>query len=601
MSHSLPLVNQQEDFQYAPLNKDMQEIRLVCFADVEIEDITFRIACFPLEQAPQFTALSYMWGAPDKVFPVIVSGKSLKVTKSLEYFFRAAASRHVKAAEPSGWPSGWLWIDAICINQGDQSERSEQVQMMKEIYERASNIVIWLGEDFEGSDKAMGLLAEIATLKVDDPVMSDGSIAEYSCRLGNAENFIEIWYEMLVPVSKLLNLPFWDRVWILQEVSTPKNSDMEPKNHDATWVCCGSTTISWKAYAEANRRLISASWADVTPQHIDLHAISNTNVSTVAYVEERRRGVKFQNSLYTVLVQSRTSNATDPRDKLYGILGLADERDDPGLQPDYTLSVEEVYTRLAKTIITRTQSLDCLGSAGLERNHKVPSWVPDWTVQHDRTPQPFYQIEQSWNRDGTIEEQSNLFNASGDVVPEINFEAKNYLIARGFSFDKVENVSMPRLWPEEMSDVRWQSWVSTASPDDTTYIGGGSRFEAYKKVLKGDYGDTWGDWSAERGGDIDGLSDPTVNAFELHDGIVNAVTWHRRLFTTSRGYMGVASATTEPGDVVCILFGSQMPLVLRKEGELWSFVGQAYIHGIMDGEATAGIDSDNCTQVFRIS
>ena len=51
------------------------------------------------------------------------------------------------------------------------------------------------------------------------------------------------------------------------------------------------------------------------------------------------------NPLYPMLVRSRTSDATDPRDKLYTVLGLVDEREDAGLQPDYTLGVEEVLQR----------------------------------------------------------------------------------------------------------------------------------------------------------------------------------------------------------------------------------------------------------------
>jgi hypothetical protein len=194
-------------------------------------------------------------------------------------------------------------------------------------------------------------------------------------------------------------------------------------------------TISWKAYAEANRRLIRAAWENEVRQHVDLHEVANTNIATVQYIEERRCTKAFLNPLYPMLVRSRTSDATDPRDKLYAVLGLVDEREDAGLQPDYTLGVEEVYTRLAKTIITRSQSLDCLGSAGLVRNHGVPSWVPDWTVQHDRTPQPFYRTDRCWNDDDTIKSQGNIFNASKDTTPEIAFDRMDKrLVARGFCF-----------------------------------------------------------------------------------------------------------------------------------------------------------------------
>lgn len=64
--------------------------------------------------------------------------------------------------------------------------------------------------------------------------------------------------------------------------------------------------------------------------------------------------------------------------------------------------------------------------------------------------------------------------------------------------------------------------------------------------------------------------------------------------------MGVAPATTEPGDAVCILFGSRTPMILRKSGEGWRFAGQTYIHGIMDGEAFDGQDMKKDASLFQI-
>jgi hypothetical protein len=63
--------------------------------------------------------------------------------------------------------------------------------------------------------------------------------------------------------------------------------------------------------------------------------------------------------------------------------------------------------------------------------------------------------------------------------------------------------------------------------------------------------------------------------------------------------MGIAPAATEPSD--CILFGSQMSMLLREEGDWWLFVGQAYVHGIMDGEAIDGFDPSNHSRLFEIN
>jgi hypothetical protein len=63
---------------------------------------------------------------------------------------------------------------------------------------------------------------------------------------------------------------------------------------------------------------------------------------------------------------------------------------------------------------------------------------------------------------------------------------------------------------------------------------------------------------------------------------------NRRLIKTQQGYLGISSMEAKPGDRVCILFGSQVPVVLRADGENWKVIGEAYVHGIMDSEALRG-------------
>ncbi len=59
----------------------------------------------------------------------------------------------------------------------------------------------------------------------------------------------------------------------------------------------------------------------------------------------------------------------------------------------------------------------------------------------------------------------------------------------------------------------------------------------------------------------------------------------RRLFETERGYIGVGPLALQDGDLVCVLFGSNVPFVLRRFGERYRLVGECYLHGIMRGEA----------------
>jgi hypothetical protein len=56
-----------------------------------------------------------------------------------------------------------LWIDAICINQDSEEERSQQVQLIGDIYKTAQQVLIWLGKGTRGSNLAFEYLSQFAT------------------------------------------------------------------------------------------------------------------------------------------------------------------------------------------------------------------------------------------------------------------------------------------------------------------------------------------------------------------------------------------------------------------------------------------------------
>jgi hypothetical protein len=593
----------QEGFQYLPLPEDDKcHIRLMKVINDEQDDIQIAIDRFPLEESPPFTALSYMWGDPARTNPIIANSKQLGVTESLLAFLKEVKRRHKAEDNCSNAFQGWLWIDAVCINQDDLIERAEQVVHMKAIYGKAHSIIIWLGEGEEGSDVVMNLLEHIAAVEDEEDftfrAAEDDS--EYMCEFIGGSTTIRMPYSVLPILQRLFNSPYWDRSWIIQEASTPKRAISDTGATGSTWVCLGAASILFSDYAEANRRLILAAWLNPMQSKIDLHNIANTNLETIQYLEDRRYSNGYVSALYPMLVRTRTSLATDPRDKLYAILGLVDDSSDPLLEPDYTLDADEVFTRLSLSIITRNLSLDCLGSAGLIRNLNVPSWVTDWTVRHDRAPSPFFMLYRVFNEDDTVNYETNLFEASKGMKPNIGFDiAERKLTAHGFTFDTIERVSCPRHWPDADLDNTWQDWVSTLDELGATYVSGCSTFEAFSKVLTADCKEVWGDWSGERGSTLEDFTGLDVNAFELHDGIVDSTTWHRRLFITKKGYMGIAAADIASSDRLCILAGSQVPMVLRPVQDEFSFVGQAYVHGIMDGEAM-DVDVENVSKPYHI-
>ncbi len=101
-----------------------------------------------LESEPRYTALSYVWGDPSDRLPFILDNYRLLITRNLALALQALQLDD----EPFV-----LWRDAICINQDDLKEKSEQVLRMKEVFASASLVIVWLGAATPASNVAMDM------------------------------------------------------------------------------------------------------------------------------------------------------------------------------------------------------------------------------------------------------------------------------------------------------------------------------------------------------------------------------------------------------------------------------------------------------------
>lgn len=143
----------------------------------------------PLELAPNYEAVSYAWGAEDftDALDVVCDTGSTSTSSETKDVRSIPITPNVTSLLNSlRYPNEprVLWIDAICINQANASERSVQVQQMRQIYSRAQRIIIWLGlatEDGE-SDRAFRFLQRMGTYKKkhDQRPFSDDETSEFS-------------------------------------------------------------------------------------------------------------------------------------------------------------------------------------------------------------------------------------------------------------------------------------------------------------------------------------------------------------------------------------------------------------------------------------
>lgn len=338
-------------YQYKSLRKG--HIRLVCIRPGRWTDpISCDILHTPLDgrESRYYEALSYAWGVTRSRWAINCGNSGILVSATINciqairrlryqnckrsafdwHFPYNKRNTHYSILRPNLNYYRLVWIDALCINQTDSNERNEQVRLMGTIFRNAARVIIYMGESSEDSDKALNAIADI------------GGRAT-SCEVA--------------AIKSLLQRPWFERVWVLQEVAMSR----------AASAVCGSASIPWECF---------------TAPHLWRTEI-NTNKSRSPAVLSYGSDFSFVNgSLLQQLHDTRGNLASDPRDKVIALVGMTPSSEDWSKLVDYSCTVEETYTNVVKLIIQRTSSVRVL--CGVESRSadlpNLPSWVPDWST-----------------------------------------------------------------------------------------------------------------------------------------------------------------------------------------------------------------------------
>jgi Heterokaryon incompatibility protein (HET) len=157
-----------QKYQYRPIESPDQIRMLELLPGQDDDSIQIRLRHYSLSFLPQCEALSYEWGSPTRDYEIDCEGMSLKVTTNLlAALKRLRPTKSFSGALKKGrlpWKSRLLWIDALCINQDDISERSQQVKLMGEVYRKAKRVLVWIGEAPPLARKAFYLIPRLAKI-----------------------------------------------------------------------------------------------------------------------------------------------------------------------------------------------------------------------------------------------------------------------------------------------------------------------------------------------------------------------------------------------------------------------------------------------------
>ena len=191
---------------YQPLQH--REIRVITLAPGKWNDqLECTLKIVSLDDNPSYETLSYVWGDPRVQKKSIFLQKQLfQVTQSLE-----SALRHLRHQDTERT----MWIDAICINQKDDAEKSVQVQQMQLIYARTSHLVIWVGEASEDSDLGMETLRQVGE-ELKEGSYWDLDLANVSLIKKLPQEGSAFDTKSWVAANRLFRRNWFERVWVLR-------------------------------------------------------------------------------------------------------------------------------------------------------------------------------------------------------------------------------------------------------------------------------------------------------------------------------------------------------------------------------------------------
>ncbi|RTE84286.1 hypothetical protein BHE90_001160 [Fusarium euwallaceae] len=311
-----------------------------------------------------FEALSYVWGPPSSTHTLTLGTASLPITANCD-----AALRELR------WPSKerHLWIDSICIDQteGGVQERNIQVAMMGDIYEAASDVLVWLGPSDE---KTTALLRHFKRLYlIRDEFWEDVRHNLCSKFINKCEEKWKTSQTVAVQeiIEDLLSRTWFERMWTLQELLLAKHATIMCGNHSMSWesLCQALELIeaSFPLSSKGTRNFVNCFYACSDFKEM-LENIKNDEIDD---------GAK---ALSRMVHHSRIRHATNPKDKIFALYGLSQKLQKPMPQPNYTQSITEIYTKATVAIMQQDDSLWPLENLWSEkRRDDLPSWVPDWS------------------------------------------------------------------------------------------------------------------------------------------------------------------------------------------------------------------------------
>ncbi|KAK3368710.1 heterokaryon incompatibility protein-domain-containing protein [Podospora didyma] len=446
-----------------------------------------RIDVLNLDHGCRYNALSYCWEGSIEPSPythqnkdrILIDDTDGRTTQLPISPALSTALRYLRAQPGQALP---LFIDQICINQNDNTEKSHQINLMGDIYRSCKCVVAWLDVGTRYTDALFDFLPQISENELllqlsqnpqrTSPVLK--AAMDRRTDFSDDEAAVRQDFEKMVALTRdhWLRFPhrgfldiclrrWFRRIWIVQEACL---------GHDMVFVCGSRMCPSDALHAAAQFELLASTFAKLeaarpspTEQYKqakwDKKAMRNSYHGSAlvdrifrdrsaalrpsadgGHAAVMRRGLDNLVIRFNVdtMVQGPYSRlgSSNPSDCIYALKGLVREGDPVSdrLAVDYDLSPAAVFTdftRLLYQTATPSPPIDTLflSQADTKVITDLPSWVPDWS-SHIAIPHGY--------RRGCYPE----FNAGGTKLgtPEMDFVGPNILKIQAVPLSEITDV-----------------------------------------------------------------------------------------------------------------------------------------------------------------